>query len=386
MSAVRSSKLRISLGHLRVDLGRCRQARKMFKLATMIDVLKYQRCPSCAQRNEGRAFTLEQPLGSAMLTDSPIARLFDHEGIAKQRLDQCMLGAQDEAQQPVRKATAFLSNRRWRGILKRCGGHKGKPHGILQGQLHGINRTAMAAVYPRKLCKLFAQDLARILRQDGLRRCLVWPRSLFWMHGFFYSCQRCQLGRSAPPGVEHTFVPGECRYGQPHHQPQAPTTTSARTPAGALEDPTGPFKFLARSGDYSSVRLDVDASIELLPESRLYLKAALMQMVEAGLGIFEEATAIDYDHWVDDLVLLQVVKEAFAPHFNVLAIMLSLRPWSQRTPDPDLSSECAPLRLLNEGDVRHWRINAVEDMRLLSTTCSCGGCGLACPSFRSLAQ
>ena len=37
-----------------------------------------------------------------------------------------------------------------------------------------------------------------------------------------------------------------------------------------------------------------------------------------------------------------------------------------RTPDPDLSSACAPLRLLIEGDVRHWRINAVEDMRLLS--------------------
>ena len=113
--------------------------------------------------------------------------------------------------------------------------------------------------------------------------------------------------------------------------------------------------------------LDVDASVELLPESRLYLKAAaLMQMVEAGLGIFEEATAIDYDHWVDDLVLLQVIKEAFAPHFNVLAIMLSLRPWTRRTPDPDLSSACAPLRLLIEGDVRHWRVNAVEDMRLLS--------------------
>ena len=150
-----------------------------------------------------------------------------------------MLGAQDEAHQPVRKATAFLSNRRWRNVLKRCGGHKGKAHGILQGQVNGINRTAMAAVYPRKLCKLFAQDLARLLRQDGLHRCPVWPRSLFWMHGFFYSCERCQLGRSAPPGVEHTFVPGQCRYGQPHRQPQAPTTSTARIPTGALEDPTG---------------------------------------------------------------------------------------------------------------------------------------------------
>ena len=320
------------------------------------------------QHNVGRAFTLEQPFGSAMFTDSPIARLFDHEGIHKQRLDQCMLGAQDELQQPVRKATAFLSNRRWRTVLKRCGGHKGRAHGVLQGQVNGINRTAMAAVYPRKLCKLFSQDLARLLRQDGLHRCPVWPRSLFWMHGFYYSCERCNLGRACPPGVEHTFVPGECRYGQPRHQPHAlpAPRAEARAHAGDMEDPTGPFKFLARSGDYSGVVLDVDSSIELLPESRLYLKAALMQMVEAGLGIFEEATAIDYDHWVDDLVLLRVVQDAFASHFRVLAIMLSLRPWTRRTPDPDLSSACAPLRLLIEGDVRHWRVNAVEDMRLLS--------------------
>ena len=188
------------------------------------------------------------------------------------------------------------------------------------------------------------------------------------MHGFYYSCERCKFGRACPPGVEHTFVPGECRYGQPHHQPHASPAprTDARAQAGDLEDPTDPFKFLARSGDYSGVVLDVHSSIELLPESRLYLKAALMQMVEAGLGIFEEATAIDYDHWVDDLVLLRVVQDAFAPHFRVLAIMLSLRPWTRRTPDPDLSSACAPLRLLIEGDVRRWRVNAVEDMRLLS--------------------
>ena len=321
------------------------------------------------QHNEGRGFTLEQPWGSAMFTDSPVANLFDHEGIFKQRLDQCMLGAQDELQHPVRKATGFLSNRRWRSVLKRCGGHKGKAHGILQGQINGINRTALAAVYPRRLCKILAQDLWRILRQEGLQRCPVWPRSLFWMHGLYYACERCQLGRSCPPGVEHTFVPGECRYGQPHRQPAAARPgdgQASRAAPGDLEDPTGPFKFLARSGDFSSVALDVHASFDLLPESRLYLKAALMQLLEAGLGIFSEATAADYDHWVDDLVLLRVIQDVFAPHFRVLAIMISLRPWCRKVPDPELTSACAPLRLLIEGDVRHWRVHALEDMRLMS--------------------
>ena len=97
------------------------------------------------QDREGHGFTVEQPLSSAMFNDSPMSRLLRHETVTKQRLDQCMLGAQNETGKPVRKATAFYSNRRWRGILKRCGGHKGQGHGVLQGKWAGLNRTFILA-------------------------------------------------------------------------------------------------------------------------------------------------------------------------------------------------------------------------------------------------
>ena len=338
------------------------------------------------QHNSNLGFTLEQPYGSAMLSDSPVARLRDIGGVRVWRLDQCMLGAQDERGAPVRKATALLSNRRFKMVIKRCDSHRGKPHGVLQGKVCGVNRTAMAAVCPKRLCQLLGQDIWTSLRRDAAASCKPWPQQLFWLHGIYYGCERCQLGRAAPPGCEHTLVPGQCRYGQPGMRrarppvgpdapPASPTTTTspaeAPVPTGTpqrsdLEDVTGPFKFLARNGDYSKIALRCDSSLQLSSENCLYLKAALLQMLRTCIDIFNENTTVDYDHWLEDPVLLKVFQEIFEPHFSVLGVMCSLRPWRRKIPDPYLSSSCAPMRLLIQGNMRQWNVFALEDMRLLS--------------------
>ena len=347
------------------------------------------------QHNGNLGFSLEQPYASAMLIDSPISRLRDIVGVRTWRTDQCMLGARDERNAPIRKSTAILSNRRWQQVVKRCDSHRGQPHGILQGQVRGINRTAMAAVYPKRLCQLCGQDLWRILRKDVVMSYKPWPHQLLWTHSMYYSCERCQLGRSAPPGVEHNLIPGQCRYGQPgmrrarapqHAPPELPPETppTATEPAAPvptptpsaegstalkktdLEDATGPFKFLARNGDYTRVALDCDRSLPLDLEQRLFLKAALLQMLRTCIDIFNKNTSVDYDHWLEDPILLQVFQEIFQQHFSVLGVMCSLRPWRRKVPDPYLSSACAPLRLLVSGNMQKWHVHAIEDMRLMS--------------------
>ena len=75
-------------------------------------------------------------------------------------------------------------------------------------------------------------------------------------------------------------------------------------------------------------------------------------MLRTCIDLFQSYTAVDY--------------EIFADHFSVLGVMCSLRPWRRKVPDPYLSSACAPLRLLIEGDMRQWHVHAVEDMRLMS--------------------
>ena len=354
-----------------------------------IPTLEFLHDLSLSQHSQDRGFTLEQPFSSAMLKDSPVAKLLNHPGVRAPRLDQCMLGAVDEQQRPIRKATALLSNRRWRRTTKRCNGHKGAPHGKLQGRFKGCCRTALAAVYPKRMAQAMAQDLWSILRADKATICLKWPRSLFWAHGIYYTCERCQLGRAAPPGCEHTMVPGECRYGQPARQqararpdaqPPTPSTTSPAAPSDAgspsaaparmarsdLEDITGPFKFLARNGDYSRVSLEVHPSLTLRSEPQLYLKAALMQLLDSCLDLFKANASRDYDHWLSDPVLLRVFQEVFQEIMSVLGVLVSLRPWQRKVPDPYLSSACAPMRLLINGDIRSWKVNSLEDMRVLS--------------------
>ena len=107
----------------------------------------------------------------------------------------------------------LISNFKWKKKSKQCGGHKGKPHGQLQGKVQGVNRTARAAVYPRTMCQSMCKDIIGYLNDTHQLHLLAWPRSLqhVW-HSHFYKCQRCQLGRQAPPGVEHSLLPGECRH------------------------------------------------------------------------------------------------------------------------------------------------------------------------------
>ena len=73
----------------------------------------------------------------------------------------------------------------------------------------------MAAVYPRSMCQKMKADIIDYLNRVNKLKMPSWPTTLR-MHVVetFYDCVRCTLGRSCPKGIEHTLVPGECRYGK----------------------------------------------------------------------------------------------------------------------------------------------------------------------------
>ena len=56
----------------------------------------------------------------------------------------------------------------------------------------------------------------------------------------------------------------------------------------------------------------------LSPENRVYLKSALTSLLKSCIGVFQEATGIDYDHWISDPVLLRVFQDVFHEHLQVL--------------------------------------------------------------------
>ena len=96
---------------------------------------------SCEKQSKhGRGFVVEQPYGSAMWTDGlQLENIQDYR--KKQRVDQCMHGAVDEAYDPVQKATGLGSNIKVNKTAIWCGGHKGRQHAHLCGQVGGVNRT-----------------------------------------------------------------------------------------------------------------------------------------------------------------------------------------------------------------------------------------------------
>ena len=146
------------------------------------------------QEEHGRGFVLENPWGSSLWKHSPLASL-EHELAncrPKQRADQCAYGAVDETGKPIQKATGLQANFSIRSSTRRCRGHR-QGHGVLQATFQGKNRTTLAAVYPHQFCRALIKDFKKFASKN--------VKSYF----IGYKCQKCALGKDAPPGTEHTL-------------------------------------------------------------------------------------------------------------------------------------------------------------------------------------
>ena len=316
------------------------------------------------QSYDGRGFLAEQPWGSTLWTESPL-KPEDIPGCRKkQRCDQCMVGACDEQQQPIQKATGFIANMKLRKTCKRCGGHQGKPHAHLQGKINGMNRTSLAAVYPKTMCHQICKDVIQYLTESKQIKIPTWPRSLqhIW-HSHLYKCLRCQLGRAAPAGVEHSLLPGECRHG-------VYPTADGKRPRVVPPDPTADWKKKVRVNPLEDVKLEVPEAFKVTPEDMVYWKSALLQLVNDSINVLDEATKAgkECSHWVSDQVLMNVVRGLVSDVMNLKGIKICLRPWHFATPEPQLSLHSTPLRIQIRGTVKHWIMDPMEDLSACSAS------------------
>ena len=305
------------------------------------------------QAKHGRGFVVEQPYGSAMWTDGlQLENIPDYR--KKQRVDQCMHGAVDESNNPVQKATGLGSNIKFNKTAVRCGGHNGRPHAHLCGQVGGINRTAAAAVYPRQMCQRMRFDIVNFLHKRNLMN--IKTES-------FYECIRCQLGRYCPAGVDHTMIPGQCRHGR-----YAPGTNPRQKSSASASDPVSDWKKIASRDTLEQVDIQNHLEHELTVENSHYLKKLLVETINNALGLFNEASnrKIDYAHWIDNPVALSLYKEIFKETMQVKGIKVELRPFAKASAEPTLPMSSAYLRLPVHGHVKAWTIGPLEDMREMS--------------------
>ena len=318
------------------------------------------------QAERGKAFVMEQPWSSAMWTASPLAGLeYEIDGCRpRQRTDQCSFGAVDEKNMPIMKATGLQANMSVRNATRRCQGHR-NGHGHLQSSFQGKDKTTMAAVYPHQLCKGIIRDIKKFVARTN-------------EHGYmiYYKCEKCRLGRGAPPGVEHTMVPKECRYGQPAfreptssssasllpgpHTTSLPARAAVNTPLPQLLEE---FREAAmKRKQLDEVKVNMPDNISLTAIESVMLKHLLLSLVEDSVNIISEEKG-KHNHWSQDPVHLGVLRKIFSKVMNVKGVCTSLHAETCPLPMPFLRTESAPLRMIIKGDVKLWTVKPAEDIR-----------------------
>ena len=311
------------------------------------------------QHQAGRGYIWEQPWPSAMWKE------LDLPGHCS-RTDQCRYGAADEEGRPILKATGLDSNFELRYSCSLCRGHGGKPHAWLQGQVQGVNRTAIAAMYPERLCKSIARDIKLFCQR--LQLFLEHDHGADQEKEDYYTCPRCKMGRLARDYEQHTFMPGECRYGK-WPEDQKPKTIKQQVEERHPDHGKSPTQ-LFRDDAMRNTRLR-QAKINSIPELPLdeehsqILKHALMKILNAALKHIEENKDA-YFHWLEDPVITHWIKTIFKPFMKVNGICTHIQPWKKPIPTPVLRIEDGHLRLMLRGNIWRWRMLQPEDLRELS--------------------
>ena len=154
------------------------------------------------------------------------------------------------------------------------------------------------------------------------------------------------------------MIPGQCRHGKW-------ATGSEPAPKG---DPLKQWKGTTNKETMEQILLHNNSNIELSVERSHWLKKMLMESVNNALGLFGEASKqkVEYDHWIDNAVMLALFKEVFDNHMMVKAVKISLRPFKKSPPDPHVVTSTAYLRLHITGHVKEWTIDNMEDLREMS--------------------
>ena len=290
------------------------------------------------QHKQGKMFVLEQPWSSALwqhLSELPGER---------QRTDQCQFGAQTEEGLPVLKPTGFLSNRNLQRSKLRCSGH-GREHGWLQGQVGGQNRTTLASVYPRKLCQALIKDI---------------KKSVHFVGHVYYECERCQLGRFAPKFMEHTFMPGECRYGKyPEDHENSKKSKDARKATEKEDNLMDIFKREALTNrKIASCALASGNEIGFDNEQAAIFKYAMSKILAESVEAFDKTKEVDRDyiHWIRDPITLAWLRSILQKHISISGVCAHLQPWTKPVPTPHLKADISFMRLIAIGTMESWKL------------------------------
>eukprot|EP00435_Cladocopium_sp_Y103_P024430 s393_g6.t1 len=246
---------------------------------------------------------LEQPWSSALwgeLEDLPGERF---------RTDQCRHGARDEEGNQILKPTGLKSDFHLKHCISRCNGHHGRKHGWLQGAVSGMNRTTMASVYPEPLCRAIIRDIKKYLSYKN-------------MVEDYYKCQRCAMGRAATADMEHSFLPGECRYGK---WPEGEGPRERKRLEREQQEKDNIFENFRKEAlsnpKVMQGKLAAHPSISFDSEQTAILKMCLIKLLSTAVDEFDKLEKKkgdqNYVHWLEDPTALGWLQRIFKDYMDL---------------------------------------------------------------------
>ena len=124
------------------------------------------------QADQGRYFLHEHPNTATSWQEASIVEMLERDDVVRVVGDQCQHGQADSMDNPVRKATGWMTNstcvakalsKRCTGMRGYCSRNGGGRHATASGRL-----AREMAVYPFILCKAILNGVQQQLRADGL--------------------------------------------------------------------------------------------------------------------------------------------------------------------------------------------------------------------------
>ncbi|CAK9030292.1 unnamed protein product [Durusdinium trenchii] len=134
-----------------------------------------------------------------------------------------------------------------------------------------------------------------------------------------------------------------------------------------LTDSKEDFKRAAKSHALAKkVELNYPEDFHFTAEEAVWIKYLMCEIIKSSLAVFDEAKGEDYIYWLTDPSLLMAVKHCLKKIMHVHGVHVTLHPFVKAFPEPHLSAENAPLRLICRGTYESWQLYALEDLRELS--------------------
>ena len=171
--------------------------------------------------------------------------------------------------------------------------------------------------------------------------------------------------------MEHSFIPGECRYGKWPAGTHPRELAKKRKEEEARQNVLKHFRAHALASEkIKNAKFAAPSWLAFDSDGPSILKYAFATLLRESIDHFDyreqHHVNHDYIHWLEDSTPFTWVKRIMKDDLSVSGVAAYLQPWTKPLPMPVFTVEQCPFQCLTIGTLEFWRMHSVEDLREMS--------------------